>query len=57
MKWNSLAQSRHFQRQIKMLEIEKKDYKDNFLARGIKDEKELAEFRKHHEEVKSKIKR
>ncbi len=37
---------------IKQLQKEKQDYKENFLARCIKDEKELAEWRVHHEKVK-----
>ena len=52
MKWNSLRDDKKHAAEIKRILAEKRDYKDNFLARCIKDEKELVEFRKHHEEVK-----
>lgn len=53
MKFNAWQRTRQYEKQIKMLQIEKKDYKEQFLARGIKDGDELMQFRRHHELLKS----
>jgi len=52
MKWQSMKQAGQYKRTIKMLEIEKKDYKNRFLAVGIRNDEELSKFRKEHEALK-----
>jgi predicted small lipoprotein YifL len=52
MKWNSVSQSRQYEKHIKQLQIEKDDYKNRYLAVGISNEEQLKAFRKEHEALK-----
>lgn len=49
MKWNAGRVAKIYERQIKVLEVEKEDYKSRFIATALKDEKDLEIFRKQHE--------
>ena len=55
MKWESVRTDKKNKQMIAILEAQKADYRNRYLAVGIKNEEELKQFRSDHVLIKEKI--